>query len=218
VNNALPLCLLALLAGCGSPQQVAGTASQTGNSVAAGRIVLVGDTTKGDSGVVVHLRPLSWVHGDTAAAGALQTVITDALGNYRFAGFPADTYRIEAVGPSRGWSRTFRATGAATTLPADSLSRWGKLRLEIDPEDSMGGKTIGFFGLDRQVVVPSSRHDTAILVDSLPVGLQSLIVYRTRTEISGGSPVRIGPDSTTMVDLDKLDSTFKHPEEDDDDH
>jgi hypothetical protein len=218
VKRLPPLCLAALLAGCGSPQQVAGTASQTGNAVAFGRIALSGDTTKGDSGVVVHLRPLSWLPGDTAAAGALQTDTTDAQGRFRFEGVPVDTYRVEAVGPSLGWSRTFRATDATTTLPAASLSSWGRLKIEIDPKDSMAGKAIGFFGLDRQVVVPSSQHDTTILIDSLPVGLQSLIVYRSRSAISGGTSVRIGPDSTTKVDLDKLDSTFKHPEEDDDDH
>jgi hypothetical protein len=215
VRYALTLCLAAFLAGCGSPQQVAGTASQTGNSVASGRILLVGDTT-GAAGVVVSLRPLSWVHGDSAAAGALQTDTTDALGNYRFDGVPADTYRVEASGTGVGWSKTFRATGGTTTLATGTLSKWGRLRLHIEAHDSMAGRTVGFYGLDRQTTVPSSSTgDMSLLIDSLPVGLQSVIVYDTRSEIVAGASVEIYADSTVVLRVDSMDTTFHQPSEDD---
>jgi len=205
--------LLLLFAGCDT-QQVAGTGSQTGNSVVAGRIVAL-DTAKAVGKVQVFLRPISWTSGRTAPIGALDSTVADAAGNYRFVEVPLDTYRVEARAPGYGWSRTILVDAPQVQVPTDSLQLWGKLIVEIDLSDTVLGGRLEFYGLNRAMPIPDSgTDDIHVEFDSLPMGLQTLRIWAHDSTYCD-APVRIGPDSTTNLDYETLDGRPKGPREDD---
>jgi len=209
----LPALCLLLCAGCDT-QQVAGTGSQTGNSVVAGRIVPSG-TVKAVANVHVFLRPLSWTSGQIAPRGALDSTWSDSLGNYRFSEVPPDTYRVEARAPGFGWSRTVRVDTTQVQIPSDSMQPWGSLVVEVDLSDTVLGGRLEFYGLDRSLPIPDSgTSDIHIEFDNLPAGLQTLRIW-THDSTYCDAPVRIGPDSTTNLDYETLDGRPKGPREDD---
>jgi hypothetical protein len=209
----VPALCLVLCLGCDT-QRVAGTGSQTGNSVVAGRM-LPSDSVKTVAAVRVFLRPLSWTSGQVASSGALDSTWTDSVGNFRFADVPPDTYRVEARAPGFGWSRTVRADAPEVRIPADSLLPLGSLVVEVDLSDTLWGGWLEFYGLDRSVPIPDSgTADIQLEFDSLPVGLQTLRIW-THDSTYCDAPVRIGPDSTTKLDYESLDKRPKGPREDD---
>jgi hypothetical protein len=206
------LCLV-LCQGCDT-QQVAGTGSQTGNSVVAGRIVALG-SQKAVGNVQIFLRPISWTSGRMAPSGGLDSTLADSVGNYRFDGVPLDTYRIEARAPGFGWSRTVLVDSPRIQVPTDSLQPWGRLIVEIDLSDTVLGGRLEFYGLNRSLPIPDSgTSDIHIEFDSLPVGLQTLRIWAHDSSYCD-APVRIGPDSTTNLDYETLDGRPKGPREDD---
>ena len=211
-STGLPALCLVLCLGCDT-QQVAGTGSQTGNSVVAGRI-LPSDSVKTVAGVRVFLRPLSWTSGNSASSGALDSTWTDSLGDFRFADVPPDTYRVEARASGYGWSRTVRADAPEVRIQDDSLQRWGSLVVEVDLSDTLWGGRLEFYGLDRSMPIPDSgTSDILVRFDSLPVGLQTLWIW-THDSTYCDAPVRIGPDSTVNLDYETLDGRPKGPRED----
>ncbi|HXP91647.1 MAG TPA: carboxypeptidase-like regulatory domain-containing protein [Fibrobacteria bacterium] len=212
-STGLPALCLVLCLGCDT-QQVAGTGSQTGNSVVAGR-VLPSDSVKTVAGVRVYLRPIAWTTGQAAVGGALDSTWTDSLGNFRFTDVPLDTYRVEARGSGYGWSHTVRADAPQVQVPADSLQPWGRLVVEIDLSDTVLGGRLEFYGLNRAQPIPDSgSSDIYVEFDSLPVGLQTLRIWAHDSTYCD-APVRIGPDSTTKMDYETLDGRPKGPREDD---
>lgn len=208
-----PTLMLILCLGCGS-RQVAGTGSQTGNSVVAGRI-LASDSIPDPSNIRVFLRPLGWTSGQTAASGALDSTLTDAAGFYRFESVPSDTYRVEAAADRFGWSRTVRARGDSAVLPSVRLSRWGRLLVEVEVTDSIKGGRIEFYGLNRARMIPNTVGEAKFVVDSLPVGVQTVRIYLpTLSRMFCEAPVRIGPDSTSKIEYEGWDRSNKGPVED----
>jgi hypothetical protein len=209
----IPVCMLIFCTGCDT-QQVAGTGSQTGNSVVAGRIVAL-DTAKAVGNVHVFLRPISWTSGRIPPSGGLDSTLADSAGNYSFGGVPLDTYRIEARAPGYGWSRTILVDAPRIQVPSDTLQLWGRLNVEIDMSDTLLGGSLEFYGLDRSLPIPDSgTSEIHIEFDSLPVGLQTLRIWAHDSTYCD-APVRIGPDSTTLLDYETLDKRPKGPREDD---
>lgn len=210
---AVPILLLILCLGCDS-QQVAGTGSQTGNSVVAGRI-LASDSVSNPSNIRVFLRPLGWTSGQVAAPGALDSTLTDSAGYYRFESVPSDTYRVEAAADRFGWSHTIRAMGDSAILPSVQLSRWGRLLVEVDVTDSIEGGRIEFYGLDRSRSIPNTVGEVKFIVDSLPVGVQTVRIYLpTLSKMFCEAPVRIGADSTSKIEYEGWDRSGEGPVED----
>jgi hypothetical protein len=212
LSTGFPALCLVLCLGCDT-QQVAGTGSQTGNSVVAGRLVPSG-STKSVSNVRVFLRPIAWTSGNGASSGTLDSTWTDTLGNFRFVDVPLDTYRVEARAPGYGWSRTVRADAPEVRIPDDSLQRLGSLVVEVDLSDTLWGGWLEFYGLDRSAPIPDSgTSDILVRFDSLPVGLQTLRIW-THDSTYCDAPVRIAPDSLTNLDYETLDGRPKGPRED----
>ena len=212
---AFPLLLGGLWA-CDSAPQVAGTGSQSGNFVVAGRI-LPTDSAPSVGGVAVYLRPLRWTSGQSAPTGKLQETRTDSVGNYRFQDVPRDTYRIEAAATRKGWSRTVRALQDSNAVLPGNLQAWGKLVVEIEVSDSMRGGRVEFYGLNRYVDIPPGTSDEVKLrIDSLPVGLQTVRIYLpSLSKMFCEAPIRIGPDSVSTIEYEGWDSSNKGPFEDD---
>ena len=209
------LLLFCALWACDSSQQVAGSGSQTGNSVVAGRI-LASDSTTGASGVMVYLRPLSWTSGQSAPIGGLDSTLTDSHGDYRFAHVPVDTYRVEARQRDSGWSRTVRATGPENQVVTGALHRLGRLEMEVDLTDSTRGGELDLYGLDRSVAIPDTgvgKESIDLYFDSLPVGLQTVRIWTNGRDF-GDTAVRIYPDSTTYLDDDDMNGVPEGPLED----
>jgi hypothetical protein len=213
--------LCALLAGCSSDPST-GTGSQTGNSIVAGRILKTDSTQTGTTmpvaGISVCLRPLEWISGSAADPSSLQTTVTDTAGNYRFPNPPPSTYRIEARDTGRGWSRTVKVVGQDTTLvPDGTVQKWGRLFVEVEWNDTVRGGELYFYGLDRSVQLPDTgTKEWKHMVDSLPVGLQTIRLWSTKTNsVIVNLPVRIGPDSTSKIEYEHGKMGVEGPEEDD---
>lgn len=206
--------LLTLIWACGDTQ-VAGTGSQTGNSVVAGRI-LDADSVAGAAGVTVYLRPLSWTSGQAAKPGALDSMRTDGEGDYRFTGVPLDIYRIEARISDSGWSRTVRATESENRVAEGALHKLGALDVEVDLTDSLSGGKLELFGLDRSIAIPTAgAHEDEIhlVFDRLPVGLQTVRIW-TKGRNFADTAVRIKPGTTTYLDFDDMNGKAEGPHED----
>ena len=209
----IPTLLLILCLGCDS-QQVAGSGSQTGNSVVAGRI-LPSDSIPNPSNVRVFLRPLGWTSGAQAAPGALDSTLTDSAGFYRFESVPSDTYRVEVAANRFGWSRTIRARGDSAVLPSVRLSKWGRLLVEVEVTDTIEGGFLEFYGLNRKRVLPTTAGEFMVVIDSLPVGLQTVRIYLpTLSKMFCEAPVRIGADSISKIEYEGWDRNGKGPLED----
>jgi len=212
VKSVLPTLMLILCLGCDS-QQVAGTGSQTGNSVVAGRIAPT-DSVTNVAGVRIYLRPLRWTAGQGISAGGLDSTWTDSVGHYRFDSVPPDTYRVEARRSGWGWSRTIRADAPLAEVATGTLQRWGRLRVEVDLNDSIWGGRLELYGLDRGVPLPDTGYsEIEVVFDSLPVGLQTLRIWSHDSSFCD-APVRIGPDSTSYLDYETLDGRPEGPRED----
>ena len=208
------LLLLPILWSC-DKSQVAGSGSQTGNSVVAGRI-LTADSTKGAAGVTVYLRPLSWTSGQPAPAGALDSVHSDSFGNYKFTGVPHDTYRIEARYFDSGWSRTVRASADQNSVAEGALHRLGTLDVEVDLTDSLRGGSLEIYGLDRSIAIPTAGADDSgihLIFDRLPVGLHTIRVWNNNKNF-GDTAVHVTPGDTTHVDFDSMNGKPEGPLED----
>jgi len=213
VRPSQALLLFCALWACDSTQQVAGSGSQTGNSVVAGRI-LASDSTKGAAGVTVYLRPLSWTSGQPAPSGGLDSTLTDSLGRYQFGHIPLDTYCVEARLRDSGWSRTVRATGPLNVVVTGALHKLGILEVEVDLTDSTRGEKLELYGLDRSVDIPDTGTGSVDLYfDSLPVGLQTVCVWHMGRDV-GDTTVSIYPDSTTYLDDDDMNGVPEGPQED----
>jgi len=122
------LLLFALLAACGS-DRVAGTGSQTGNSIVAGRI-LTSDSLPVIAGTVT-LRPAGWTSDSSIAK--IRTVLTDATGKFQFTEVDSGLWRIDSdEDDSEAWGRTLRVfAGRDSTLPAAKLRLRGTLVAEV---------------------------------------------------------------------------------------
>lgn len=188
-----------LAAGCQS-EPMAGTGSQTGNSVVAGR-VLASAPDSSTAPIEVFLRPLRWTRGQSVAAGELQHTTTDASGNYRFVDVPPNLYRIEAVRDELAWSRTIRALCDTNHAPTGRLAAKGRVVVELLFTEAIRGGRIEFYGLDRALDIPdTSASELRLTIEGLPVGLQTLRVYLPdQAKVYCQTPVRIGPDSTSRT-------------------
>lgn len=206
--------LATLLLGCGSPQKVAGTGSQTGNSVVAGRVVLA-DSLTGAAGVPVFLRPIGWTRSDSATLQSVRHAKTDSLGYYRFDSVPLGGYRIEARDAARGWTRTLHAAGLPLELPKGFVQPFGSLRVELDPVDTILGGRLEIYGLDKSIAIPSSSTtDFYLRLDSLPPGLHTVRIW-ARHHVVCDAPVRILPGATTELDFEEIDLPPGGPRDDD---
>jgi hypothetical protein len=206
--------LLPALWACGNTE-VAGTGSQTGNSVVSGRI-LCSDSAKGAAGVVVYLRPLTWTSGQPAPAGGLDSTWTDTDGNYEFTGVPHDTYRIEARFSDSGWSRTVRADASQNRVSEGALHELGALDVEVDLTDSLRGGKLELYGLDRSITIPTSGTDDSgihLIFDRLPVGLQTVRTWNNNRNF-GDTAVSILPGDTVHLDFDSMNGKVEGPQED----
>lgn len=135
-----PFLILALarLLGCGA-DRTAGTGSQTGNSVVAGRI-LSADSTPA-AGVAVTLAPASWTPDSTYIR--LLAIATDSLGGFHFDDLRPGLWRLESHGSDAAVVRTLRLRpGRDSTLPDLIGMHPGNLVVEVHLDDTLRAGTL----------------------------------------------------------------------------
>ncbi|MCB9495866.1 MAG: carboxypeptidase regulatory-like domain-containing protein [Fibrobacteria bacterium] len=178
--NLLPL--LWLLSGCGtdSSTQVAGTGSQTGNSVVAGR--LLRSDKDPIAGAPVTARPSGWTVD--SSLDRVFTTTTDSHGRWMFEEVPEGVWRFETNANNLAWARNVRIAGRDSTLPDVTCLRPGNLVVEIhfDDDDLHGGR-LAVQGTNIRRELPATGFETYVALNELPAGTHWLILISREGEI-----------------------------------
>lgn len=118
-----------LLVSCQADRS-AGTGSQTGNSVVAGRILRADSLPARD--VEVTLAPASWERSQGLVCR------TDSVGRYRFEDVDSGLWMLEARGFASGLVRTLRLkAGRDSLLPALVVRPTGTVVVEVHLDDTL---------------------------------------------------------------------------------
>ena len=187
-----------LLWGCAAGNDtVAGTGSQTGNTVVAG--VVRGMDAAPVVGARVSLRPWNWTPTDSLTTGAARDTFTDSQGRFRFEGLPINAYRVSVLKDSLAVLQDCR-TGANSYDLAPTMARFARVTGEIHLTDSTFGGIVEVYGLARRFHLPDSGHEVHYLLDSLPAGRFTMrvwspkkgrVVYEKDTVLTPGSVVKL---------------------------
>jgi len=209
-----------LLGGCSSVESsLAGTGSQTGNTVVSG--IVLDSHSDPESGVLVRIRPLTWTDslaGSPEAAYCIKDTVTDSQGRYRFAGMYAGSYRIEARQGILASVLSIKLGSDSTVAPVSSLAKTASLAGTIHINDTTRSGRIEVYGIARALTLPDTGHEIHFRIDSLPPGQHTLRVWspklmRAALEL----PVKLVSDSTTMLSDELWSREPKGPEEPGDD-
>jgi Carboxypeptidase regulatory-like domain len=187
-----------LLWGCASGNDtVAGTGSQTGNTVVVG--MLMGANNAPVAGAKVSLRPWNWTPTDSSKVGSARDTVTDSMGHFRFDGLPFNTYRISCVKDSMAVLQNVQAN-AGSYIYAPMMARFARVTGEIHLTDSTYGGIVEIYGLSRRFQLPDTGHEVHYLLDSLPAGRFTMrvwspkkgrVVYEKDTVLTPGSVVKL---------------------------
>lgn len=153
---------LACLVGCNEDRS-AGTASQTGNSVVAGRIL------KSDSlparNVEVTLTPATWGGYPT------RSLRTDSLGGYRFDAVDSGLWMLESHGDQTSVVRTLRLrAGRDSTLPPLFAKQEGAVVVEIHLDDTLRKAKLAVMGRDGSWTLASPGFEVFVTIAELAPG------------------------------------------------
>jgi len=175
------LLVAAILAACGS-DRVAGTGSQTGNSVVAG-LILSPDSSAA-MGVAVTLVPASWTAD--SSHDQLRSVVTDSMGGYRFDDVGAGVWRLESHGSDAALVRTLRvASGRDSTLPPLVGMPAGNLVVEVHLNDTLRAGTLEVLGTALSRSLKSTAPEIYLKLPGLAPGAHWLVLCR-----ADGTPIR----------------------------
>ena len=189
--------IAALLAAC-SDDRVAGTGSQTGNSVVAGRI-LRSDAVTPAMGDSVQLRPASWT-GDSSSP---RIRVTDSLGRYRFEGVSPGLWTLESRGRQRGWKRTLRVSSERDTILPDGVRiAYGSLFVEVHLNDSLRRGTLIVLGRDTSYSLMTAARTMFVTIRDLSPGVHTLVVRS-----AGGSFLQQAIATVRSAAVDSVDFT-----------
>ena len=209
------LAFLAALTGCatGDGSTIAGTGSQTGNTVVAGFIL--DSNASPVPGAHVSIRPLDWTASSTAWAGnCLRDTVTDSFGRYRFPNLPQGTYRILSTTHS-GTSLLGVHAGTDSILSANSaLSQPATLKGEIDLNDTTRGGRVEIYGVARSTTLPDTGSETSFTLDKLPAGNLTLRLWSNRFQrVVLEIPVTLLPGKTTTINDEQWSRNPSGPED-----
>jgi len=177
----LPLLLLAFLAACGA-DRTAGTGSQTGNSVMAGRILASDSTPLAMEEVT--LKPATWTADSSVSQ--VREVLTDKSGRFQFTDLPAGLWRVESRYRYSAWARNVRIrTGQDSTLPTAICLATGTLVTEVHLNDTLRYGTLAVLGTSISKSLYSAGGEVHLVVPELPPGTNWLVLRD-----KDGRPVR----------------------------
>lgn len=190
MKNSWHLALLLLLGGmtlescANTDANVAGTGSQTGNTVVSG--VLLDAHARPVSGALVRIRPLTWADSIVTQSSSpynqacIKDTVTDASGRYHFSDVYSGKYRIEArkdgLASILGVSVGTHPVQPALPAPTHTASLVG----EVSIDDTTRSGRIEIYGLARSIALPDTGHEFHFRLDSLPPGKHTLRVWSQR--------------------------------------
>lgn len=165
----------------GSGSELAGTGSQTGNTVVSG--VILDASSQPVPSALVRLRPLSWTDSIVTTYpgyACIKDTRTDSLGRYRFDSVSSGIYRIEARKDSLAALLGVRLAGTSIEAASTSLRAVASLAGEIHLNDSTRGGRLEIYGLDRALTLPDTGMEVHFRLDSLPEGNHTVRLWSPR--------------------------------------
>lgn len=161
-----------LLASCGS-DRVAGTGSQTGNSIVAGRILRIDSTSA--SNIALTLTPASWL--PDSGDGMIRSVVTDSSGKYRFEGIPAGLWRLESCTHDAALTRVLRvAADHDSVLPPLVGRKHGNLVVEVHLDDTLRNASLVVPGSSIAHPLATSHYEIYVPLQGLAPGSRYLVL------------------------------------------
>lgn len=157
------LLMVFLLASC-EADRTAGTGSQTGNSVVAGRLLRADSLPA--KGVEVSLTPASW--GSPRAL----TQWTDSLGRYRFEAVDAGLWTLQSHGQLSAMVRTLRVrSGRDSVLPTLLALPRGVVVVEVHLDDTLRTGRLLVMGTDDARSLASADREMFVRFTNLAPGV-----------------------------------------------
>lgn len=166
------LMLALLLASCG-PDRTAGTGSQTGNSIVAGRIVRADSTPA--SYIAVTLSPASWIPDSGDAMK--RSMVSDSVGSFRFDVVHPGLWRLESYGSGTAMVRTLRTQADRdSTLPPIVVRQTGNLVVEIHLDDTLRSGMLVVLGTSIARSLDTRNFEIYVPLQGLAPGFQCLVI------------------------------------------
>lgn len=199
-----------LLVSCGS-DRVAGTGSQTGNSIVAGRILRTDSTSA--SNIALTLAPASWL--PDSGDGMIRSTLTDSSGRYRFEGIPAGLWRLESCAHDAALTRVLRvAPDRDSVLPTLVGRRHGNLVVEVHLDDTLRNATLAVLGGSIARPLTTSSYEIYVTLQGLPPGSQCLVLRGKDGRMLREADVYVRPGMTDTIRNTAWSRTIDGPEPD----
>lgn len=220
MKPAILLLCGSLLLGCsGMDSSLAGTGSQTGNTIVSG--VVLDSRSVPEVGALVRIRPSTWTDSLSPAPDAAYCVkdtVSDSFGRYRFEGLYAGSYRIEVRQGKLASILSIKLGSGSAVAPVSSLSKTASLAGTIHINDTTRSGRIEVYGVARALALPDTGHELHFRMDSLPPGQHTLRVWSPKLRRAALElPVKLVSDSTTTLSDELWSREPKGPEESDGD-
>ncbi len=197
----------ALLAACGT-DRTAGTGSQTGNSVIAGRI-LSADSTPA-AGVAITLAPASWTPDSTSIR--LLAIATDSMGGFHFEDLRPGLWRLESHGSDAAIVRTLRLqAGRDSTLPDLVGKQPGNLVVEVHLDDTLRAGTLIVAGTAISRSLKTSFYEIYLTLPGLAPGYHRLYLRGADGRILRQAEVLVRSGRTDTLRYPGWSRTIKGP-------
>lgn len=214
MRPSIPLSILLLLVAC-SDDRSAGTGSQTGNSVVAGRVLHVDSTTplKNDS---VFLKTSTWT-GDSDDVPPRVT-LTDSAGFFRFEDVAPGFWLLQSKDRQNGWmTRVQVFPGRDTVVPTGRLQKLGSIAVtvELNPFLRYAGILV-VLGLSESRklhdLVPPDTKSYSDTITGVPPGERMLVIKNDKDSVLLKTHIRVLPGTMAIVPA----SEWVAPDEDED--
>lgn len=197
----------ALLAACGT-DRTAGTGSQTGNSVIAGRI-LSADSTPA-AGVAITLAPASWTPDSTSIR--LLAIASDSMGGFHFEDLRPGLWRLESHGSDAAIVRTLRLqAGRDSTLPDLVGKQPGNLVVEVHLDDTLRAGTLIVAGTAISRSLKTSFYEIYLTLPGLAPGYHCLYLRGADGRILRQAEVLVRSGRTDTLRYPGWSRTIKGP-------
>lgn len=198
-----------MILSCSNQNNLAGSASQTGNGMLSGMVIANGNAAK--EGIVITLRahdynPLIDLHSDTLVS---RTTLTEQNGIYKFNNLPADTYTIQGSSPVTGQRllhfNIIIHNDDTLELLSDTLQALGKLRLYFSDTVKTPGAYVFIPGTTFGDSINSAAINRGYIeIDSIPATKIPGIYFVNRSSVQP----QLLRDSITVVAGETVPITF----------
>lgn len=212
MRPSIPLTILLLLVAC-SDDRNAGTGSQTGNSIVAGRILLADSSTpaKNDS---VFLKTSTWT-GDSDDV-PVRSTLTDSVGNFRFEDVAPGNWLLHSRSMMSGWmSRVRVIPGRDTIVPTGRLQKLGSIAVTLGLNDYLKRVCVmHVLGLSesRPLSAAGAARTFTDTITGIPPGEHKLVVRNDKDSVLLETHILVLPGTMAVVPA----SEWEAPDGDDD--